>query len=176
LQPIFSDGVLDGMMQLKTPSPPTVRTSQRNKFRAPIAWIRLSAQQKIAAIAQNVQPWRWCELSGIQFKARNSAYRYGRIVRCSGPTLSGADTRWRTCRATDRNRVWAGGQCIGPASSSKDFPGQGALGSQSHHRTCGKCGHGASLRVQVAQPGGEAGGGILAGAIDAGAPAFARNP
>jgi hypothetical protein len=32
---------LDGMMQPKTPSPQTVRTSQRNKFRAPIAWIWL---------------------------------------------------------------------------------------------------------------------------------------
>src|SRR6187401_1707087 len=86
-----------------------------------------------------------CELPRIRLKARNSADPYGEIVRCGGPTLRGTVTRWRTCRATDRNRVWAGGQCIGPASSSKDFPGQGALGPQSHHRTCGKCGSGASL-------------------------------
>ena len=41
-RPLFSDGFLDEMTQPKTPSPQTVRTSQRNKFRAPIAWIRLS--------------------------------------------------------------------------------------------------------------------------------------
>ena len=33
----FSDGVLNGMTQLKILSLQTVRTSQRNKFRAPIA-------------------------------------------------------------------------------------------------------------------------------------------
>src|SRR6185369_13148243 len=41
-RPLFSDGVRDGMTPPKTPNPQIVRTSQRNKFRAPIAWIRLS--------------------------------------------------------------------------------------------------------------------------------------
>ena len=51
--PLFSDGVLDGMTQPKTPSPQTVRTSQRNKFRAPIAWIRLTKRRRKINLPQS---------------------------------------------------------------------------------------------------------------------------
>ena len=55
-RPLFSDGLLDEMTQPKTPSPQTVRISQRNKFRAPIAWIRLSTALLAVVQTANAHP------------------------------------------------------------------------------------------------------------------------
>ena len=55
-RPLFSDGVRDGMTPPKTPNPQIVRTSQRNKFRAPIAWIRLSAALLVIVQSAEAHP------------------------------------------------------------------------------------------------------------------------
>src|ERR1035441_8863746 len=84
---------------------------------------------------------------------RGSADAHARVVPGGGAPGGGTAAGWGGGRASDRNRVWAGDQRVGPKGGGAHFPGQGAASAQSHHCSCRKHRHGASLRRELARLG-----------------------